>query len=124
MGAYISPRLNVGEDVGAAKTVDGLLGVTDHQQSRVFMAAVKPVEDTVLLGVGILELIDHGDPVGGANALAEPLTQAGAQRPVEVFEQIVERELMGLPLASLHPAAHHHGGPLQDKVTDAGTARQ
>ena len=31
VGAHISPRLNVGKDVGAAKAVDGLLGVTDHQ---------------------------------------------------------------------------------------------
>ncbi|MNT27018.1 hypothetical protein D3C72_1626250 [compost metagenome] len=88
------------------------------------MAAVEAVEDAVLLGVGILKFIDHRHPVGGANALAEPLAQAGAERPVEVFQQVIERELMGLPLARLHPAAHYFGCPLQDQIPNTGAARQ
>ncbi|MNF97843.1 hypothetical protein D3C84_806860 [compost metagenome] len=88
------------------------------------MAAVKTVEDAVLLGVGILEFVDHRDPIGGANALAEALAQAGAKRTIEILEQVIERELMGLALAGLHPAAHHFGGPLQDKVANTGAARQ
>ncbi|MOA15579.1 hypothetical protein D3C78_1357440 [compost metagenome] len=82
------------------------------------------MEDAVLLGVGILEFIDHRHPVGGANALAESFAKAGAKRSVEVFEQVIERELMSLPLAGLHPAAHHLGGPLQNKVANTGAARQ
>ncbi len=124
MGAHISPRLNVGKDVGAAKAVDGLLGVTDHQERRVGVATVEAMEDAVLLGIGILKFIDHRHPVGGANALAEPLTKAGAKRPIEIFEQVIERELMGLPLAGLHPAAHYFGGPLQDEIPNTGAARQ
>ena len=124
MGAHISPRLDVGKDVGATKAVDGLLGVADHQERRVLVTAVKAMEDAVLLGVGILEFIDHGDPVGGADALAQPLPQARAERPVEIPQQIVEGELMGLALALLHPAAHHPGRPLQDEIPDAGSARQ
>ena len=50
MGAHISPRLDVGEDVGATKAVDGLLGVADHQERRVLVTAVKAMEDAVLLG--------------------------------------------------------------------------
>ncbi|MNS87661.1 hypothetical protein D3C72_1216100 [compost metagenome] len=82
------------------------------------------MEDAVLLGVGILEFIDHRHPVGGSNALAEPLAQAGAERAVEVFEQVIERELMCLALAGLHPAAHHLGRPLQDQIANTGAARQ
>ncbi|MNS86893.1 hypothetical protein D3C72_1208110 [compost metagenome] len=88
------------------------------------MTAVKPVEDAVLLGVGILKFVYHRDPIGGANAIAEPLAKTGAERPIEIFQQVIERELMSLPLARLHPAAHHLGGPLQDKVANAGAARQ
>ncbi len=124
VGAHISPRLNVGKDVGAAKAVDGLLGVTDHQQRRVCVATVETMEDAVLLGIGILKFVDHRHPVGGANPLAEPLAQAGAERPVEVFQQVIERELMGLALARLHPAAHYFGRPLQDQIPNTGAARQ
>ncbi|MNR28575.1 hypothetical protein D3C85_1459030 [compost metagenome] len=88
------------------------------------MAAVKPMEDAVLLGVGILKFVDHGHPIGGANALTQPFAKARTKRPVEILEQVIERELMGLPLAGLHPAAHHPGRPLQDKVANTGTARQ
>ena len=124
VGDHISPRLNVGKDVGAAKAVDGLLGVTDHQQRRVCVAAVEAMEDAVLLGVGILKFIDHRHPIGGANTLAEPLAKAGAERPIEVFEQVIKRELMSLTLAGLHPAAHHFGRPLQDEIPNTGAARQ
>ncbi len=124
VGAHISPRLNVGKDVGAAKTVNSLFGVTDHQERRVFVTAVEAMEDAVLLGVGILKFVDHGHPIGGTNALAEPLAKARTKRPVEILEQVIERELMGLPLAGLHPAAHHLGCPLQDKVANTGAAGQ
>ncbi|MNG96549.1 hypothetical protein D3C79_556200 [compost metagenome] len=82
------------------------------------------MEDAVLLGVGVLEFVDHGDSVARPDALAQPLTQAGAKRPVEILEQIVERQLMGLALARLHPLAHHPRGPLQHQIPDAGTAGQ
>ena len=55
-------RGQIGMDVGAAKAVDGLLGVADQDEGGPGIVVGDPidgVEDAVLDGVGILELIDQ-----------------------------------------------------------------
>ena len=50
----------IGVDVAAAETVDGLLGIADQDQRR--MLAERAFEHLPLDGVGVLKLIDQHDP--------------------------------------------------------------
>ena len=62
--AHIAAGVDVGVDISAAKLIDGLLGVSYHQQPAV--AALRPSridagKYPILDLVRVLKLIDHGD---------------------------------------------------------------
>ena len=60
--------LEVGIDVGAAETVDGLLGVADQEEplGTVVVLDEDAAEDLPLDGIGVLELVHQREPVLGA----------------------------------------------------------
>ena len=76
------PGGQIGKDVGAAKRIDRLLGITDHQQAAIGSLLSDPVdafENPVLHRIGILKLIDQGYRV----LPTQGLRQLGAGRTVQ-----------------------------------------
>ena len=62
--SHIAARVDVGIDIGAAKLIDGLLGVSYHQQSAVAalrLGRIDAVKYLILDLVRVLKFIDHGD---------------------------------------------------------------
>ena len=73
----------IGEDVGAAKGVDRLLRIADHQQPQPRLRAgigVQRAENGVLGRVGILEFVDQGNRVGLAQGLGQTLAVRAVRR--------------------------------------------
>ena len=100
--------MQVGAQVGTAKTVNRLLGVADHHQRVAvvrFAVSVNPVQAVVLPRVGVLKFIDHGHRVMLANGRRQ-LTVIVMQSLVQALQQIVEIEhrlaLLGLLVRLAH----------------------
>ena len=108
-------RRQIGVDIGAAEGVDGLLGVTDHQQRAGYLVSLVAVssvnvllieraiarrlridapEDAVLDRVGILEFVDHRHRQFLTDLTRQTLAglaiERRVQRVVEVIEQVRE----------------------------------
>ena len=78
----------VGDHVGAAERVDGLLRVADQHQGAV--AVERALQDLPLHRVGVLELVDEHDLVAAADAGARVLPGLGVgERVAQVDEQVV-----------------------------------
>src|SRR5256885_3245379 len=69
--------------VGAAKAVDGLLGISDQEHGKIG-AAIDPAEDAVLNRIGVLEFVDQRCRVALACTRGERRTVLPAQRAVEI----------------------------------------
>ena len=105
-------RLQVAVNVRATKTVNGLFGVANQQQSAlgvVVWCAVNLVKDAVLEGRGVLELVNQRHRVLGSNAIAQALAAGAVQRGVQALKHVgkTERALLLLELAQ---ALRHAGG--------------
>ena len=90
----------VGMDVGAAESVDRLLGITDGDEA---MAGEGAVEDLPLEAIGVLELVDEDEPVATGELGGElgPVARIGERRS-EVADQAVVADLAAGQLARLH----------------------
>ena len=71
--------LDVGLDVCAAETVNGLFGVADHDQSMILTISEDTFKDLELDDVRVLEFIDHGDFELFANEVDELLETLGSE---------------------------------------------
>ena len=67
----------IGEDIGAAKAEDRLLGIADQEEPA--RRAEDPLEDRVLQRIGILKLVDQRRGILRADALAQRLAAGGFQ---------------------------------------------
>ena len=94
LGRRLPAGMQVGVQVGMAKTVDGLLGVADQEQRRL-AAAVQGAENRKLQRVGVLKLVDQR----GREACAQGLRQCRAVGAGEPLVQIEQHVVKGL-----HPA--------------------
>ena len=106
----------VGVDVGAAEGVDRLLGVADQHEGALRRPAVLDVlgerapDDVPLDRVGVLELVDQGDPVALAQfGDSERAGRGIGERGVEAREEVVEGEDPEQPLAPLELVARDAG---------------
>ena len=87
--------LQIGEHVRAPEAVDRLLGVADDEESpagRAGAARVDRLEDPGLQPVGVLELVDQGDGVPGADSTGELGSAGPVERAVEFDQQGVEAQ--------------------------------
>ncbi len=84
-------RLQVAVNVRATKTVNGLFGFANQQQSAlgvVVWCAVNLVKDAVLEGRGVLELVNQRHRVLGDDAIAQALTAGAVQRGVQALKHV------------------------------------
>ena len=86
----VSARRQIGEDVCAAKAVDGLFRVA-HQEDRPLLRDEAMSEDRVLDGVRVLKLVDqrHLKAAGHVSRQQRAADRIGQRRP-QVGQQIVE----------------------------------
>ena len=117
----------VGGDVAAAETVDGLLGVADHHQRAA--SAVDPLEDRELALVGVLELVDQRDRECLVQAVGQHVVGLLAtQSLIDRVDQHRERQHVtlactprhlfatGLRRLGQHRAAGEDGAQLQQRA--------
>ena len=110
----------VGGDVGAAEPVDRLLRVADEHECAV--SVERGAQDVPLHGVGVLELVDHDDPVPGADALRGG--GAGGRVGERVAQQDQEVVVVEHPQRPLAPEQLAAGGRGQAVgVARAGVGR-
>ena len=89
-------RIQVTVNIGPAKTINGLFGVANQQQSplgRVVRRAVNLVKNPVLNRRGVLKLINQGHRVLRRNALAQGFALGAMQRGIQPFQQIRKPKL-------------------------------
>jgi len=94
--------LQIGVDVAAAETVDGLLGIADHHQPAApgaVRVAVDGIEDRVLARVGVLELVHQRHRPGAKERIGERV--ARRERLAHAVDQAVETDLVALAQARL-----------------------
>ena len=102
----LAAGVNIGKDIGAAKFVNGLFRVADHDPATVAAAAIDRVKDVVLQTVGILEFIDHHHREAIGHPLRQPLAAARAvEGTPQMGEQIIRRQLPQLLLGHRHRLA-------------------
>jgi hypothetical protein len=98
----------VGDHVGTAKGVDGLLRVADQHQGAV--AVERALQDLPLNRVGVLELVDQHDPVAAAHPCAGVLAGLGVGQGVaQVHEEVVVVHDAHGPLAQRDGLARTRG---------------
>ncbi len=100
MLSAVCARVQIGVDVAAAKTVDRLLRIADHDEAapgRGVFVAVDAIEDRVLLQVGILELVDQRDRPRREQTIGERNAASAAQTANDALDQLVERHARRLP---------------------------
>ena len=108
-------RPQVGMDVGAAETVNGLLGIADHGQG---MAAARldedALEDRPLHVVGVLEFVDQGMAVAAAQGFDEraPGLARIGKRPGHQGKHVGKVEQPRLAFATSRALADERGQPL------------
>ena len=93
MRADFTTRLHVGKDIRAAKGVNCLFRIANQQQRGVRLMLPDTAENTVLLRVGILELINHRDRKTGTNRRRQRIAAFTAQRCIQTAEHIVKTQL-------------------------------
>lgn len=76
---YFATRIHVGKNVCAAKSINRLFRIANQQQPRVRLLGalclnINRLEDAILLGIGILEFIDHRHGITLADRLSQHLT--------------------------------------------------
>ena len=109
-------RRQVTVDVGSAKTIDRLLGVTDQQERHVWPVlgdAVNAVKNPPLQGRGVLKLVDHRHRKLRAQALGQALARLGVgQRHIQALQQVGKAKQTAAPL-ELSQALQHLGAGVQ-----------
>ena len=98
--------LDIGEDVGATKAVDGLFRVADEIEAAAGLPHIQPAEDPVLLRIRILKLVDHRHRIELADPLGQQLAGRPLQRLRQTTEQIVEGQQLLALLGLLDPLPH------------------
>ncbi len=103
--------LQVSVYVGAAKSIDGLFGVADHEPAGVRLMLVKGREYPVLERVRVLEFIDQSDRELFADHLRQvrALVRAG-QRAVQPCDHVVIADAGALVARFFHTMADPAGG--------------
>ncbi len=81
---------HVSGQVRAAESVDRLLGVTDEAQRGITALGIDAVEDGVLDRVGVLELVDQRQRIGGAQRGRQVLADRALQCLIQTIQQVVE----------------------------------
>ena len=94
-------RLDVGEHVGAAKAIDGLLRVAHHHEGAVVGAGrVDALEDVRLQAIRVLEFVDQGTRVAPADAFGEQVAAVCREGAMQFREQVVEAQAAVFPGAA------------------------
>ena len=93
MCADFAARLHIGEDIRAAKRVNRLFWIANQQKCGIRLMLPDPTKNTVLLRIGILEFIDHGNRKTGANSRRQRIAAFTAQRCIQTAEHIVKTQL-------------------------------
>ncbi len=110
--------------VRTAEGVDRLLRVADEHQGRVVGAVEEGAEDVPLHRIGVLELVDEGDPEPAAQRLDRGGAAAAVERPSQLDEDVVEAQRARA--ASARPHQVDRGGDQLDeqpgRVIDAVVA--
>ncbi len=111
VSADFPTRFHVGEDVRAAKGVDRLLGIANQQQRGIRLLPPDAAENTVLLGIGILKLIDHRDRKTLADRGRQRLAVFTVQRLVETAQHVIKAQLAATAFLPRYRLADlPHGG--------------
>ncbi len=115
MGSDITTRFHIGENIGAAEGVNRLFRVANQQQGRIRLATPDAAEDTILLRVGILELIDHRHRKTLTNSAGQRFAAVAAQRVVKAAEHVVKAQFASTPLfaGDRFTDLHHRPGDNQ-----------
>ncbi len=87
----IAPGQQVGEQIRAAKAVDGLLGIADHKE-QLLLAGEQTAEDLILQWIGVLKFIHQRGAVLGLNRLCQGRSAIAVERLVGPREQIVKKK--------------------------------
>ena len=108
VGAFFHalPCLQVGVDVRAPEPVDSLLGIADHQQAGVGVAArhiVNAVENAVLHRVGVLEFVDQGHRKLAPDSGCQLIATGTVQGFVQPGKQIVKAHFRAFLLFRFQP---------------------
>ena len=93
MCADFAARLHIGEDIRTAKRVNRLFWIANQQKCGIRLMLPDPTKNTVLLRIGILEFIDHGNRKTGANSRRQRIAAFTAQRCIQTAEHIVKTQL-------------------------------
>ena len=96
--------VQVAVNVRPPKSVDRLLGVADQEQSPVggvFCRAVNLIEDPVLNGRGVLELVDQGHRVLVEDSLSQAVCVGAHEGRVQPLQHVLESEGPFAPLEQL-----------------------
>ena len=81
-------RLEIGEHVGAAETIDGLLRIADVIDRQI-RSPIDLVEDLKLQGIGVLKLIDQRRAVAAPDGVRQGGSVRARERLCEPGEQII-----------------------------------
>lgn len=103
----ITGRVQVGEYIAAAKAVDRLFRIADHDHSDALMAVINGLQNRVLQRVGILKFIDQRPRPAATQRLGEcrPLLRVG-HRLMQRLDHVVETVAAAFTLAPLHGDPH------------------
>ncbi|OIQ74680.1 hypothetical protein GALL_436630 [mine drainage metagenome] len=125
-----SAGAEIAADVGPAKGVDRLLGVADEEDVRhgsqrpgsgtVRRQVVEPVEQAVLQGRCVLELVDQGHGILLQDARAQALAACAGQRGIQAFEHVAKSERARSQLEFADASADAGGGILAQGRGDVG----
>ena len=102
---HLPDGLEIGEDIGAAEAVDGLLGIADEKKGRVGMAEYF-FKNRILHRVRVLKFIDKGRGKSGAHGSGKAAALGPDKAAVDAQQQVVEILNILRLLAKLKFLAH------------------
>ena len=112
-------RCQVAVNVGAAKAINGLLGVADQQQRSVrgvVCRAVKPVKNAVLQRRGVLEFVHQCHRVLRGHARAQALALRTGQCAVQPVEHVGKTKVAAVRLELRHARLHMRCGMQAQRI--------
>ena len=99
---YFIARFHVGKNIGPAKRVNSLFRIAYQKKPAFRLVVPDTTENTILLGVGILKFINHGDRETGADRRCQRLATRALQGAVQPTQHVVKTEFATATLFSGH----------------------
>ncbi len=103
MHAHLLLGMHVGKDIGATEGINRLLRIADHVETAFGISFIQCRENLILQRVGILKFIDHRDRIKLADLLSQCLPALTLQRPSQIGQQVIKRELLFALFLLLQP---------------------